>query len=242
MTDRSVYSEFSASTPFYGICILFLFLATISSFVLVEYKKDYVAESRSFKQRINIFKRMGALFINKHLKFLMITYISFALAVDIYYEFGPVYLTVKWSLDPSELVYFNGILCLALALGNGWLPAYFDSVKSKKLGIVYSIGVIALSLIGMVLTNSTVVMMLLSGIIGLAIGVAATLITVKISDSVSDNIQGEVMGVQISLRVLGDAMICLLGGLLLLFSPKLILIVAAAISVGAMLFYSKRSL
>ena len=68
---------------------------------------------------------------------------------------------------------------------------------------------------------------------GVAIGIAATLITVKISDSVSDAIQGEVMGVQMSLRVLGDALICLFGGVLLVLSPKLILFVAAALSAGS---------
>ena len=52
-----------------------------------------------------------------------------------------------------------------------------------------------------------------------------------------DNIQGEVLGTQVSLRVLGDAIICLLGGLLLLISPKIILGVAAAISSFALSFY-----
>ena len=64
------------------------------------------------------------------------------------------------------------------------------------------------------------------------------LITVKISDSVSDAVQDEVMGTQLSLRVLGDGIICLFGGALLILSPKLILIIAAAMSVGAAAYYS----
>lgn len=82
--------------------------------------------------------------------------------------------------------------------------------------------------------------MLLFALSGLAIGLAITLITVKISDSVSDAIQGEVMGVQVSLRVLGDAIICLLGGVSLLLSSKLILLVAAGMSICAMLYFAKR--
>ena len=80
--------------------------------------------------------------------------------------------------------------------------------------------------------------MLLFGLCGLAIGLGATFMTVNISNSVSDEIQGEVMGVQISLRVLGDATICIFGGALLLLSPKLILILAAVISIAIMLYYA----
>ncbi len=240
MTDKSVYEGFTPSTPFYFICLLFLVLAGLSAIVLEKSPIGSIIEHRTFWQRINIFKRMSVLFLNKRLKFLMITYISFALAVDIYYEFGPVYLTVKWALDPTQLIYYNGVLCLALAIGNGWLPRYFKTTDSKRRGVVCAIGLIALSLIGMVLTDSTIVMFLLSGLIGLVIGVAVTLMTVKISDSVPDSIQGEVMGVQISLRVLGDALICLLGGVLLVLSPKLILIFAAFMSVVAMLFYASK--
>ena len=58
-------------------------------------------------------------------------------------------------------------------------------------------------------------------------GLAVTLITVKISNSVDDTIQGEEMGVQLSLRVLGDEIICLLGGFLLFLSVKIILLFAA---------------
>jgi hypothetical protein len=72
---------------------------------------------------------------------------------------------------------------------------------------------------------------------GLATGLATTLLTVKISDSVADSVQGEVMGTQLSLRVLGDGVICLLGGALLILSPRLILIVAAILALSAMLYY-----
>jgi membrane protein implicated in regulation of membrane protease activity len=83
-------------------------------------------------------------------------------------------------------------------------------------------------------------MLLLFGLSGLVIGLAITHITVKISDAASDSLQGEVMGVQLSLRVLGDAVICLFGSALLLVSPKLILIVSAVIAVAAMIYFRAR--
>lgn len=241
MTDKALFEGLSTSTPFYVICILFFALAGLSALVLEKKAVSAPVEKRTVMQRINIFKRMSMLFANKQLQFLMIASTTFTLAVDIFYEFAPVYLTIKWTLVPAQLIYYNAVLCVGLAIGNGWLPAYFSSMAAKKRGIMGSMGAFALCLLGVLFTDSVFLMLLLNVFAGIVIGIAATLITVKISDSVSDAIQGEVMGVQMSLRVLGDALICLFGGVLLVLSPKLILFVAAALSVAVMGFYALRS-
>lgn len=240
ISDKSLLQGLTTSSPFYFICILFFGLAGLSALVLEKGVMNPAAKLQTFWQRINLIQRLTVLFSNKHLQFLMISSTLFTLAVDIFYEFAPVYLTVKWELSPGQLVFYNGALCIALAVGNGWLPAFFSTRASRQAAITYSTAGFAILLLGVVTIDSTILMMLLFTLSGLVIGLAVTLITVKISDSVSDNIQGEVMGVQLSLRVLGDAIICLLGGALLLLSPKLILIVASAMSITAMIYYARR--
>ncbi len=170
----------------------------------------------------------------------MIASTCFTLAVDIFYEFAPVYLTVKWTLGPAQLIFYNGALCLGLAVGNGWLPAFTSTRTSNRRLIIGAIGGFAFFLTGIVTTNSHFFMLLGFGLCGLAIGLAVTLLTVNISDSVSDSMQGEVMGTQVSLRVLGDSIICLLGGVLLIQSSKIILVLAASISLVTMLYYKMR--
>lgn len=241
LTEKDLFQDLTVSTPFYLTGILFFCIAILSALVL---KKDMLNArilKRSFWQRINIVKRLLELFTNKRLQFLMIISTCFTLAVDIFYEFGPVYLTVKWALSPAQLIFYNGVLCLALAVGNGWLPAFITSRVSNQLAIMYSLGGFALFLIGMVLTDSPLLMVTLFTLSGFVIGLAVTLITVKISNTVPDNIQGEVMGVQVSLRVLGDAFICLFGGALLILSSKLILIIAAGVSLFAMAYYGLKN-
>ncbi len=236
LTDKNLLESLTTSTPFYSICVLFFCLAALSALVLERAAPAASVKARTFWERINFIKRMSVLFSNKRLQFLILISTAFTLAVDIFYEFAPVYLTVKWTLGPAQLVFYNGALCLALVVGNGWLPTFFTSRISNRLAIFYSIGGLALFLIGIVLVNSTFLMMALFALSGLVIGLAVTLLTVQISDSVSDTIQGEVMGVQLSLRVLGDAIICLFGGALLLLSPKLVLIAAAAMCIGAIAY------
>lgn len=235
MADKSLSPTLTPSTPFYFICVLFFALAMISSIVL-KAEKSMPSDTKSWWERIYFIKRMTRLFANKQLKYLMIASTVFTLAVDIFYEFGPIYLTVKWSLGPAQLILYNGVLCLGLAIGNGWLPTFLSRRKSMGSPIFYAIGGFAALLLGIAFVNSTFWMGVFFTIIGLTIGVAVTFLTVKISDSASDAIQGEVMGTQLSLRVLGDGAICLLGGVLLILSYKLILLLAVGVAVCAMLY------
>lgn len=239
ISDNSLSEYLTVATPFYFSAFLFIALAGLSTLVLKQGARS-TAAARSFWQRINLVKRLGELFSNKHLKFLMIISTSYTLAIDIFYEFAPVYLTVKWSLDPAQLVIYNAILCFTLAIGNGWLASFLSTRVSIRGTIISAIGLFSLLVLGVALTDSTVIMMLLFALCGLTISASMTLLTVKISNSVSDSIQGETMGVQLSLRVLGDAFICLFGGVLLFFSAKLILILAAVLSALTMGYYLLR--
>lgn len=241
LADNSIFEGETSATPFYTICILFLGISLLSFCVL---KNDLISEKISEKEvahhifeRFKFVKKMSHLFQNKRLRFLMLISTFFTLAIDIFYEFGPVYLTNKWMLGPIDLTLYNSVLCIALAAGNGWLATFCSTRYSNRYGIIVATGSFALFLMGTTLTNQPWLMLILFTLSGLVIGLGVTLLTVKISDSAPDAIQGEVMGVQLSLRVLGDAVICLLGGLLLLFSSKLILILAAIISAATMGVY-----
>ncbi|HEX4840268.1 MAG TPA: MFS transporter [Rhabdochlamydiaceae bacterium] len=240
LSDKNLLESLTASTPFYFICVLFLCLAGLSALVLDKSVVSPTTVVRTFWQRINFIQRMSTLFSNKQLKFLLLISTAFTLAVDIFYEFGPVYLTVKWTLGPAQLIFYNAALCIGLVVGNGWLSAYLSSRVLNRLAILCSIGGFCLFLIGTVLVNSPWQMVLCFTLCGLVIGLAVTLLTVKISDTAADTIQGEVLGVQLSLRVLGDAIICLFGSVLLLLSPKLILIVASAMTSAVLVYYSAR--
>lgn len=241
LADNELFEGETSATPFYAICILFFATSIFSMLILrKDSSVDYVSERRILKhvlERFNIIKRMKKLFVNKRLQFLMLTSTFFTLAIDIFYEFGPVYLTEKWMLGPIDLTLYNGVLCVGLAIGNGVFPSYISTRYSNRKVIIIAMGSFSLLLFGVVLAYYSLVMLMLFMLSGLVIGLGVTLLTVKISDSASESIQGEVMGTQLSLRVLGDAFICLLGGFLLILSSKIILVIAALISVFTMVGY-----
>lgn len=237
LSDKTLLEQFTPATPFYFTGILFFFLGILSIVVLKKSVPTEKKELYTIWERLNLFKRLAAIFENKQLKFLIITSTILTLAVDIFYEFGPVYLTMKWALSPSQLTLYNGILCITLVIGNGYLPTFISNRTSNRKAILYSTALLAACLIGIAFTDSPTMMLILFAISGIAIGISCTLITIKISDKAAPEIQGEVMGTQISMRVLGDALICLLGGALLLLSPNIILILAAFMCLITLLYY-----
>lgn len=241
MTDKNLLPWLEVSTPFIFISILFLSLAILSSIILKESLKIATDIVPTIWERFNFIVRLRRLFHNKEVKVLLLSSSCFTLAVDVFYEFGPVYLTEKWHLLPSGLIVFNGIICLGLAVGNAWLPKFLTARTSSQKSIIVAMGTFTLILIAIVLTNSRLLMLIWCVFIGMSIGLAVTLLTVKISDAVSENKQGEVMGTQLSLRVLGDGIICLVGALLLMITSKIILIIAAGVALIAMGYYQLHS-
>ncbi len=237
LTDKNIYKGLSISTPFYLTCLLFLALSFFSSALLKSDAKGLKNYTITLWQRLNLFNRLLVLFANKRLQFLMIVSTCFTLAVDVFYEFGPVFLIIKWNLAPSQMIVYNGVLCLTLAIGYGWLPTHVTTIFNNRSIILFSITTFSILLVFMLLIHSTYMMMALFALSGFVIGLTGTLLTVKISNSAPDSIQGEVMGVQLSLRVFGDALICLFGGALLILSPKLILAIAAALALFVAIYY-----
>jgi hypothetical protein len=68
-----------------------------------------------------------------------------------------------------------------------------------------------------------------------------TQITSKLSHTASSDMQGSIMGMQLGLRMLGDAILCLIGSSLIIFSlslPFLLSAITMAIA-GIIVFRSK---
>lgn len=154
MTDKQLFTSFTISTPFYFICILFLCLSILTQLILSQSSVVSSLKKQTFWQRLNFIKRLSKLFSNKLLKKLLLASTCFTLAVDIFYEFGPVYLTAKWTLTPTQLIVYNGTLCIGLAIGNGYLPGFISACMSNFLAMVCAICAFVLFLWGIVLSNS----------------------------------------------------------------------------------------
>ncbi len=240
MTDKNLLESLTISTPFYAVSVLFFVLSFLAFWMLKKGDPKKFSEKKSMWERFSILTRMRKLFHNKKLQALMIASTCFTLGVDIFYEFGPVYLTAKWLLEPSQLILYNGVLCLGLVIGNGWFSAFISSRIKSFFPILYAMGTFAVSLLLILFTETPLYMGLSFFLCGISIGLVVTLLMVTISNTASSEVQGEVLGIQVSLRVLGDGFICLFGGFLLILSSKIVLGIAILFSLGALMYSRKK--
>lgn len=226
LSNSNIVPWFSWSFPFTFAALASITTLGFAWWKLPEHKILHQPEKESILSQLNIIRQFKLLFLNHpHLIHLLIISTLFTFAVDMFYEFGPVYLAGKWHMSPGMIALYNGALSAALALGASWLPYHL----SKRLSIhkVITLAMLSTALIfaAMLAFQYPLTMFLFFALIGFSITSVTTTMTIHISNMSHTAIQGEVMGAQLSLRTLGDAIICFSGGLLIVLSISLPIII-----------------
>ncbi len=239
LADPGIVSWFSFYIPFYAAAVMALVTIILIATSLQETAKLQPSKALSLWKQFNIIKRFSVLCQDKRLRALLIVSSVFTLAVDIFYEFGPVYLAGQWQMMPAMIALYNVALCIGLIIGNGYLAFWFNRrFNSRNITVCFGL-LTALLLVLMVLFVNKLWVFIAFGFMGLTMSISVTSLTVQISNVAADDIQGEVMGTQLSFRMFGDSIICLLGGVFILVTVKLPLLLGATLAILAILLYRK---
>lgn len=219
LSNSQLVPWFSWSFPFTVAALASVITLGLAWWKLPEHKATRTPQKESILRQLNIIQQFKLLLQqHPHLKPLLIISTLFTFAVDMFYEFGPVYLAGKWLMSPSMIALYNAVLSAALAIGASWLPR----LLSKHLPIhkIIILAMLATTLIfaAMIALQNPIAMFFFFALIGFSITSVVTTLTIHISNRSHATIQGEVMGAQLSLRTLGDAIICFAGGLLIVLS------------------------
>lgn len=238
LSDNTIVHWFSFAFPFF-LAMLFSTTAVLLAFFKLSEKTQLVSPLEiTIWQRFNLVTRFKELFQKSDtLKYLLIISTIFTFSVDIFYEFGPVYLTGLWSMTPAGIAIYNAALSFTLAVGSGWLPHRLSLHFTIKRVILMAMLITTIILGLMTVLPYKILIFILFGMIGLSIATVNTNMTIQVSDSADKTIQGEAMGAQLSLRMLGDSIICLVGGFLIVSSVILPIAVSCLIAAIALIMY-----
>ena len=173
----------------------------------------------------------------------LITMFFLALAVDTYFEFYPVYLVGQWQVTSSGIAIFTFALATAVGIGDFFLVPFISKhLRDIKTVIYFSF--LLVIFIGLILfVSNSHYLYFIFFLIGLAIATATTTLVIVVSNSADKNAQGEAMGLALSCRMLGDGIVCLIGGLLIAISfklPIILSIIFALIALWLLLNLSKK--
>ena len=243
LSDNTLVSWFSYAVPFFLAALISCLTALLAARKLTETKRETAFPMVSIWQRFNLIRRFQFIFRHSEtLKYLLIASFIFTLSVDIFYEFGPVYLTGLWAMTPAGIAMYNAALCISLAIGSGWLPHQLSKYFPMPHIIAGSIFAVALIFGLMVIWPTQLFAFILFGLAGFCIAIVTTNLTIQTSNAADTSIQGEAMGAQLGLRMLGDACICLAGGFIIISSFTLPIAISFMIAVFAGVLYAMRFL
>lgn len=128
---------------------------------------------------------------------------------------------------------YNAALSATLAFGASWLPHHRSKRMPIHQAIIGAMMVTALIFAAMIIFQHPITMFLFFAFIGFSITRVTTTMTIHISNMSHTAIQGEVMGTQVSLRTLGDAIICIAGSFLIVASLILPIVFCCIIALYA---------
>ncbi|MDP1604695.1 MAG: MFS transporter [Legionella sp.] len=241
LSDNKLVPWFSFAFPFYLAVVLTIIAMVFAQFKLSESIKKTAIPHLTLLERFNLINRLKFLFKNSAiLKNLIICSTIFTFSVDIFYEFGPVYLTGLWSITPSGIAIYNAALSFTLAIGAGLLPYRLSLYFSVERVVITSMLLTSIFFGLMVIFPSYILAFILFALVGLSIAIVNTSLTIQVSNAADSLVQGEAMGAQVSLRMLGDALICLIGGFLIVSSVILPIALSCIIALIALAKYTLR--
>lgn len=228
--DQSFSSYFGSHVPFL-IATLF---SLISSLII------YVSLPETLKTTIKSGDKLGRFaFINLEsralLPLLLICFL-FTLSFDAFFQFFPLYMVKTFSFKEFGVGLASTVLTGAMVLTQAFFIKGFGIRNFDKLINVAGICIGIIVLFMLVLERSYGVILCLLAI-GFFIGVLETFLPTMFSDRCSPKEQGRAMGQLMSLRYLGDFIICLGGGSLASYGASLPIYMSASIVFVAVLAF-----
>lgn len=219
------FSEnYQLSMPFAFMTVLYIILSASAQVYIKDAKIPEKKERSSILERINVIKKIAYYMRTKTIGSLLLVYCFHMLALDMFFEFGPLYQATVCKLSSTDLVILNCILSTAVACTSGFMVKRLHRFSSVYNQLRFGLALICSNYLLFSISQSIIVFGVVYLTFGFCIGLINTNTTVLLSDTADSSIQGEVLGVQLSIRVLGDTIICLVGGLIYAISPYLLFV------------------
>lgn len=233
LADTHYFSFASYSLPFYiaagicGSCVLLIFWKfpkTEGEPPLDEMRKRPLSEN---------WKEWKLAFQMSTFRSLLIVNFFIYLGIDFVFQFNPVFFVQNWEFTSAEVGWLMSYTSISMVVtqwllikpvGRRWTPRFVTAGSAIALGTL---------LILEIMPQNWRWLIAILPFVGMAMAMATTNMSTLLSNTASKNRQGQMLGVAHSVRVLGSAMLCLLGGILAGFAPQYPILFAALASLLA---------
>ena len=237
LADETVVGWFSPATPF-----IFTAFLTLLNIVLVKYyfnetlpalqagAKTPVEKSGSaisWGSLFNGFRNIGLSFREVNLRVIFTVVLLLSLGFSFYTQFFAVYLIESFAYSEKDIGFLFGWIGLWLVFTQGFIVPALSKTVSPKVAPAFSLLVQSVVVGIILLPNDPWLFYIINPFIAIAHGITSPNITTVVSMQVGADRQGEVLGINQSMRSLGQIIPPLVGGYLNTLSGDLPILIGS---------------
>lgn len=177
---------------------------------------------------------------HKSVRWLLIVNFILYIGIDYVFQFNMVYLVQRWHMVPAQLARVQSSIAAVMVLTQWILVPLLARRWTNAAAVLFAGTVLGGSIAIYIMLSEPVLIWGVLPLIGSSMSLATTNMLALISNAAPREIQGRTLGVEHSTRVLGAAILCLLGGFAAAVSIKLPLAIGAVASIVAvvcLIFY-----
>lgn len=205
LADENIFSMFKPAMAFAGAALLTLIALGFTLAYLPRPTSQQHLATESSTPLVVLFK-------DRRLLLLVCCSSSLTLACDTFYQFFPVISVTKWNFGPGNIAVLTGLLTTAMICAHAFIVPRINlanvTAKLQFFGAIFTTALATLTLVDIVPYY------LHFPVVGICIGVLATLFPVLVSNATPSQDQGFVMSAMMGLRYLLDSFICICGALI----------------------------
>lgn len=211
-SNNHIASYFNYSTPFFVASLVSFFTLILVTVFFTEtcHKKNAPNQHHDVYLLVKKSLKNITYFLNKpSVGFLLVANLFVTAAVDILYQFIPVYLVSQWSASSTILAFSVMILSVGKIFGNGYfLNFLLTKLSSNVFCIIIGLVAIIVCLFLLMYLKLLSLFFILVLLLGVFISLSVTNSITLVSNYTSKYKQGSVLSVASSLRLLIGTIMC----------------------------------
>lgn len=226
LADPSIVSWFTYATPFFFTALLGVF-----NLMLVQYRFPETLKQKT-NTPISVFtglQNVVKAFTISELRVILTVTLLLSLGFAFFTQFFSVYLIERFGYSQKDIGFLYAWIGVWLVLTQGGIVRRMSGKVASTSVVRFSILFLGLIIGLLLLPNNPKWFFLLNALIAIAHGLTGPNVTTIVSNQIDESRQGEILGIQQSMRSVGNSIPPLIAGWLSTFDVGYPLLASAAI-------------
>lgn len=234
LADPSLLSWFNFETPFWFaaiLCLLNIVMVRIYFFETLKVVSTKIINV--FQGFINIYNA----FTRPKLLSIFIVVFLMTFGFSIFTQFLQVYLIQKFNYNQSDIGDYFGYIGICIAITQGFITRFLSKRMQPSTAVTIFTLTLSIALILILWPQQSMYLYLISPFVAISQGILSPNLQTIVSNSGGPEEQGEILGINLSIQSLAQAIPPIVAGFIVSINMNLPIILASAFTFASWLFF-----